>query len=356
MRDALDIEGMGEALIEQLVEHTEDQAHLVRMAFEEKINKLKKGDELPPGVIKMVKVYVAIKRKLQVGDKMAGRHGNKGVISRILPEEDMPYLSEGTPVDIVLNPLGVPSRMNIGQILEVHLGMGARSLGKALSKFYEKAFGIENFRDKIKELYNSEDMTRLIDSLQDEDVAKAVPRLMRGFKFGVPAFGGASEKDIKAIFEQVGIKDNGKTVLYNGLTGEPFENEVTVGVMYMLKLCHLVDDKIHARSVGQYSAITQQPLKGRGKFGGQRLGEMEIWAIEAYGAAHLLREITTIRSDDVEGRRKAFKQITKKGFFSIETGFPESFHTLVKELNSLCMNIELIPNPEKLSFENEGEK
>jgi len=342
--------------IVSIIERTGEQIDLIKALYGERADRLKGADFLSDDTLKLVRVVIASKRKIQPGDKMAGRHGNKGVVSRVLQEEDMPFLPDGTPIDVVLNPLGVPSRMNIGQILEVHLGMGARSLGKALSKFYEKAFGIENFRDKIKELYNSEDMTRLIDSLQDEDVAKAVPRLMRGFKFGVPAFGGASEKDIKAIFEQVGIKDNGKTVLYNGLTGEPFENEVTVGVMYMLKLCHLVDDKIHARSVGQYSAITQQPLKGRGKFGGQRLGEMEIWAIEAYGAAHLLREITTIRSDDVEGRRKAFKQITKKGFFSIETGFPESFHTLVKELNSLCMNIELIPNPEKLSFENEGEK
>ena len=256
----------------------------------ERIELLQKGDELPPGVIKLVKVYVAMKRKLQVGDKMAGRHGNKGVISRILPEEDMPYLPDGTPVEIVLNPLGVPSRMNVGQILETHLGWA----GKAL-----------------------------------------------GLHFATPVFDGATEDDMRELLKQAGLPTSGKTELFDGMTGEAFEQKVTVGYIYMLKLSHLVDDKIHARSIGPYSLITQQPLGGKAQFGGQRFGEMEVWALEAYGAAYTLQELLTVKSDDVEGRSKVYEAIVK-GDVPEDPGLPESFNVLVRELQSLCLDVELL--------------
>src|SRR5262249_55562151 len=250
----------------------------------------KKGDELPPGVIKMVKVFIAMKRKLSVGDKMAGRHGNKGVIAQILPEEDMPYLPDGTPVEIVLNPLGVPSRMNVGQILETHLGWAARSLG----------------------LY-----------------------------FATPVFDGATEVEIKEMLRKANLPESGKTALYDGMTGEPFEQKVTVGYIYMMKLSHLVDDKIHARSIGPYSLITQQPLGGKAQFGGQRFGEMEVWALEAYGAAHILQELLTAKSDDVAGRSKIYEAIVK-GESDFDPGLPESFNVLIRELQSLCLDVELM--------------
>jgi DNA-directed RNA polymerase subunit beta len=250
---------------------------------------LSRGDELPPGVIKMVKVYIAIKRKLQVGDKMAGRHGNKGVVSRILPEEDMPYLSDGTPVDLVLNPLGVPSRMNVGQILEIHLGWGARSLGMQLTEMMEKQFGADQFRAKLLDIYSEEpDFHSFISSLSDEDVMAMAYKLRRGVFFGTPVFDGAHENDIKGTLKKASRKLSGQVVLFDGRSGEPFEQNVTVGVMYVLKLHHLVDDKIHARSIGPYSLVTQQPLGGKAQFGGQRLGEMEVWAMEAYGAVYAL--------------------------------------------------------------------
>jgi DNA-directed RNA polymerase subunit beta len=297
------IDIMGE--VREYEQRTDRQINILSDIYEEKITKLKQGDELPPGVIKMVKVFVAMKRKLSVGDKMAGRHGNKGVIARILPEEDMPYLPDGTPVEIVLNPLGVPSRMNVGQILETHLGWAARVLG---------------------------------------------------LHFATPVFDGASEKEIKkyigeanAKYDELGLPPSvgpsGKTRLYDGLTGEQFEQKVTVGYIYMLKLSHLVDDKIHARSIGPYSLITQQPLGGKAQFGGQRFGEMEVWALEAYGAAHILQELLTCKSDDVAGRSKIYETIVK-GVSNFEAGIPESFNVLVRELQSLCLDVELIQEDE----------
>jgi DNA-directed RNA polymerase subunit beta len=289
------------AEIKEYEERTERQIRILSDIYEEKIAKLKQGDELAPGVIKMVKVFIAMKRKLSVGDKMAGRHGNKGVIARILPEEDMPYLPDGTPVEIVLNPLGVPSRMNVGQILETHLGWAARVLG---------------------------------------------------LHFATPVFDGATEKEIKerlresaAHLQATGqpqiVNESGKTVLYDGLSGDAFEQKVTVGYIYMLKLSHLVDDKIHARSIGPYSLITQQPLGGKAQFGGQRFGEMEVWALEAYGAAHILQELLTAKSDDVAGRSKIYEAIVK-GEADFDPGLPESFNVLVRELQSLCLDVELI--------------
>jgi DNA-directed RNA polymerase subunit beta len=289
------------AEIKEYEDRTERQIKILSDIYEEKIAKLRQGDELSPGVIKMVKVFIAMKRKLSVGDKMAGRHGNKGVIARILPEEDMPYLPDGTPVEIVLNPLGVPSRMNVGQILETHLGWAARVLG---------------------------------------------------LHFATPVFDGASESEIKKKLHDAGtraaelglpeiVSESGKAVLYDGLSGDPFEQKVTVGYIYMLKLSHLVDDKIHARSIGPYSLITQQPLGGKAQFGGQRFGEMEVWALEAYGAAHILQELLTAKSDDVAGRSKIYEAIVK-GEADFDPGLPESFNVLVRELQSLCLDVELI--------------
>jgi DNA-directed RNA polymerase subunit beta len=281
--------------IDEIEEMTSRQIDVLKKIVNEKKDKLTKGDELPPGVIKLVKVYVAMKRKLSVGDKMAGRHGNKGVIARILPEEDMPYLPDGTPVEIVLNPLGVPSRMNVGQILETHLGWAAHALG----------------------LY-----------------------------FATPVFDGATELEIKNWLDRAGLPKGGKTHLYDGMSGDSFEQDVTVGYIYMLKLSHLVDDKIHARSIGPYSLITQQPLGGKAQFGGQRFGEMEVWALEAYGAAHILQELLTAKSDDVTGRAKIYEAIVK-GDASFTAGLPESFNVLIRELQSLCLDVELMKTKKK---------
>ena len=280
--------------IDDIEELTVRQIQVLEKLTDERIAKLRKGDELSPGVIKMVKVYIAMKRKLSVGDKMAGRHGNKGVIARILPEEDMPFLPNGTPVEIVLNPLGVPSRMNVGQILETHLGWAAAALG---------------------------------------------------LRFASPVFEGPRETLIKEYLTKAGLPSSGKTKLYDGLTGDAFEQEVTVGYIYMLKLSHLVDDKIHARSIGPYSLITQQPLGGKAQFGGQRFGEMEVWALEAYGAAHILQELLTAKSDDVHGRAKIYESIVK-GEAALEPGIPESFNVLIRELQSLCLDVELIKKPQ----------
>ncbi len=310
--------------------------------FRDKIERLSRGDELPPGVIKMVKVYVAIKRKLQVGDKMAGRHGNKGVVSRILPEEDMPYLADGHPVDIVLNPLGVPSRMNVGQILETHLGWGARSLGWQIEELLEKKYGADAIRKKLVKVYaGDERFTKVLSGLSEEEVFRLARKLKRGVFFGSPVFDGASEADIKGTLAEASRNDSGQSILFDGRTGEPFEEDVTVGIMYMLKLHHLVDDKIHARSIGPYSLVTQQPLGGKAQFGGQRLGEMEVWAMEAYGAAHALQEFLTVKSDDVQGRTRMYESIVK-GEYALEAGLPESFNVLIKELQSLCLNVELV--------------
>jgi DNA-directed RNA polymerase subunit beta len=310
--------------------------------FRDKIDRLSKGDELPPGVIKMVKVYIAIKRKLQVGDKMAGRHGNKGVVSRIMAEEDMPFLQDGTPVDIVLNPLGVPSRMNIGQILETHLGWGARMLGSQLRYMLEHGFDVKRVREHLASILEGDkDFDGFVNKLSDDDVRAMAKKLKNGMFFATPVFDGAHEQDIKNTLSLAGLPTSGQTVLFDGRTGEAFENDVTVGIMYMLKLHHLVDDKIHARSIGPYSLVTQQPLGGKAQFGGQRLGEMEVWAMEAYGAAYALQEFLTVKSDDVQGRTRMYEAIVK-GEYTLEAGIPESFNVLIKELQSLCLNIELI--------------
>jgi DNA-directed RNA polymerase subunit beta len=276
--------------------------------------KLQKGDELPPGVIKLVKVYVAMKRKLSVGDKMAGRHGNKGVIARILPEEDMPYLPDGTPVEIVLNPLGVPSRMNVGQILETHLGWAAAELGKKIAALVRGNSDATFIREQVKKEFAGTAALRQLLELDDETLLRVAAGMEKGIWFGTAVFDGAREEEIKALLAASGLPSSGKTLLYDGMTGEQFEQPVTVGYIYMLKLSHLVDDKIHARSIGPYSLITQQPLGGKAQFGGQRFGEMEVWALEAYGAAYILQELLTAKS----------------------------FNVLIRELQSLCLDVELI--------------
>jgi DNA-directed RNA polymerase subunit beta len=310
--------------------------------FKDKIERLSRGDELPPGVIKMVKVYIAIKRKLQVGDKMAGRHGNKGVVSRILPEEDMPYLEDGTAVDIVLNPLGVPSRMNVGQILETHLGWGARELGRQIQKAVDEKFSPDKLRARIVDSYEDDKaFQKLLKGVDDADILRLANKLSAGLFFGSPVFDGAAESTIKSTLKRAGRSTSGQAILFDGRTGEPFQQDVTVGVMYVLKLHHLVDDKIHARSIGPYSLVTQQPLGGKAQFGGQRLGEMEVWAMEAYGAAYALQEFLTVKSDDVQGRTRMYESIVK-GDYALEAGLPESFNVLIKELQSLCLNVELV--------------
>jgi DNA-directed RNA polymerase subunit beta len=310
--------------------------------FRDKIEKLAKGDELPPGVIKMVKVYIAIKRKLQVGDKMAGRHGNKGVVSRIVAEEDMPYTQEGRPVDIVLNPLGVPSRMNIGQILEIHLGWGAHVLGNQLEEMIRVKTEADQLRKFLKAIYKGDERAeKLVDGLNDTDIKRMAVKGTRGIYMATPVFDGATEADIKGTLELASLPKSGQTVLFDGRTGEAFDHDVTIGIMYMLKLHHLVDDKIHARSIGPYSLVTQQPLGGKAQFGGQRLGEMEVWAMEAYGAAYALQEFLTVKSDDVQGRTRMYESVVK-GEYALDPGLPESFNVLIKELQSLCLNVELV--------------
>jgi DNA-directed RNA polymerase subunit beta len=309
--------------------------------FEQKVEKLKAGDELPPGVIKMVKVFVAIKRKLSVGDKMAGRHGNKGVLSRILPEEDMPFFTDGTPVDIILNPLGVPSRMNVGQILETHLGWAAKGLGDKIGNLLEKKQDLEKIKKELKAIYASPEFDRFVDGSTDEEITRFTQRIRKGISIATPVFDGADEKEITDMLRFANLPEKGQTVLFDGRTGEPFEQEITVGIIYMLKLHHLVDNKIHARSIGPYSLVTQQPLGGKAQFGGQRLGEMEVWAMEAYGAAYSLQEFLTVKSDDVAGRTRIYEAIVK-GEHTLEPGLPESFNVLVKELQSLCLDVELI--------------
>ncbi len=310
--------------------------------FKDKIDRLSKGDELPPGVIKMVKVYIAIKRKLQVGDKMAGRHGNKGVVSRIMAEEDMPYLQDGRPVDVVLNPLGVPSRMNVGQILETHLGWGAKVLGWQLQYMLDHKFGSKQIKEHVLRIYDGDpEVHKWLEKLSEEETRKVAQKLTKGVHYASPVFDGAPEKAIKESLALAGLPESGQAVLFDGRTGEAFDQEVTVGVMYVLKLHHLVDDKIHARSIGPYSLVTQQPLGGKAQFGGQRLGEMEVWAMEAYGTAYALQEFLTVKSDDVMGRTRMYEAIVK-GEHTLEPGLPESFNVLIKELQALCLNIELL--------------
>ncbi len=317
-----------------------EQAKQVRARYEGIIARHRKGDDLPPGVIRMVKVYIAVKRKLAVGDKMAGRHGNKGVVSRILPEEDLPFFADGTPVDIVLNPLGVPSRMNVGQVLEAHLGLAAKKLGEQIQQFAEK-HELAAVKKKLKKIYSAEEYKALTAGLSDAELLDQARRMGDGLHMATPVFDGASEQEIRSLLVESGMSETGQAILYDGLTGDPFDRPVTVGVMYILKLHHLVDNKIHARSTGPYSLVTQQPLGGKAQFGGQRLGEMEVWAMEAYGAAYTLKEFLTVKSDDVEGRTTMYENIVKGKNF-LETGLPESFHVLIKELQGLCLDVELL--------------
>ncbi|MEO1490444.1 MAG: DNA-directed RNA polymerase subunit beta, partial [Pseudomonadota bacterium] len=321
--------------------------------FEDRKEKLERGDELAPGVLKMVKVFVAVKRKLQPGDKMAGRHGNKGVISRILPVEDMPFLEDGTAVDLVLNPLGVPSRMNVGQIFETHLGFAARGVGlqikEALEEWrranpnavedYANAQPPEAVRERMKDIYG-EQYHEDLDSRSTEQIVELAGNLTAGVPMGTPVFDGAREGDVTDMLLKANVHSSGQSILFDGRTGDAFDRRVTVGIIYMLKLHHLVDDKIHARSIGPYSLVTQQPLGGKAQFGGQRFGEMEVWALQAYGAAYTLQEMLTVKSDDVVGRTKVYEAIVK-GDDTFEAGIPESFNVLVKEMRSLGMNVEL---------------
>jgi DNA-directed RNA polymerase subunit beta len=327
--------------VQRFLSHAELQVNIVKGIFEDKLSKLKRGDELAPGVIKTVKCYIAMKRKLSMGDKISGRHGNKGIISRILPAEDMPYLEDGTPVEVVVNPLGVPSRMNVGQILETHLGWAAKGLGFRIEEYLKTHYNPKLLRRKIREIYSSKEVNDYLDQGSDEEVVELAKKLGQGIFVSVPVFDGASEDEIKDLLDKAGLPKSGQTTLYDGRSGEPFHQKVTVGYMYLLKLHHLVDDKIHARSIGPYSLVTQQPLGGKAQFGGQRLGEMEVWALEAYGAAHSLQEFLTVKSDDVAGRTLVYEQIVK-GEHAFEPGLPESFNVLVKELQSLCLDTELM--------------
>ena len=330
--------------IHEILERYREQCDLCRKAFEQQVNRFEKGDDLPPGVIKMVKVYVAMKRKLSVGDKMAGRHGNKGVVSRILLVEDMPYFEDGRPVDMVLNPLGVPSRMNVGQILEIHLGLAAKGLGDQIKQLLkERKYKL--LREKIKRIFTDKDLHSKIDKIEDKELVQLAEKYKGGVHMATPVFDGAKEKEIKELLEEAAYSTTGQATLYDGRTGEPFKEKVTVGTMYMLKLHHLVDDKIHARSIGPYSLVTQQPLGGKAQFGGQRLGEMEVWAMEAYGSAYTLQEFLTVKSDDMAGRTRMYEKIVK-GQNILEPGLPESFKVLTKELQALGLDVTLIEGNE----------
>jgi DNA-directed RNA polymerase subunit beta len=311
--------------------------------FENKVEKLQRGDELLPGVMKMVKVFVAVKRKLQPGDKMAGRHGNKGVISKIVPIEDMPHLEDGTQVDVVLNPLGVPSRMNVGQILETHLGWASARLGRQIGEMVDECkagHSSDLLRKELEDLYGKDQYSRAIAPMSEPELMELGANLTPGVPMATPVFDGAHEADIVELLDRAGLDTSGQVSLIDGRTGEQFARKVTVGYIYMLKLHHLVDDKIHARSIGPYSLVTQQPLGGKAQFGGQRFGEMEVWALQAYGAAYTLQEMLTVKSDDVAGRTKVYEAIVQ-GDDTFEAGVPESFNVLVKELRSLGLNVEL---------------
>ena len=330
-------------LEEKLSEYFADirnRINRVRAKANEEIAKLHKGDELPPGVIKKVVVYIAIKRKLQAGDKMAGRHGNKGVISRVLPMEDMPFMADGTPVEIVLNPLGVPSRMNIGQLFELHLGWAGRGLGDKIRYMMEQQMELHRIKDLISKIYKTPETDAWLKKASDAQVKELAEKLQTGVRFSSPTFDGATEEDIEEMFDLAELDRSGKTTLFDGITGDAFSEEVTVGSMYMLKLHHLVDEKIHARSTGPYSLVTQQPLGGKAQFGGQRLGEMEVWALEAYGAAFTLQEFLTVKSDDVVGRTRMYESIVK-GEQVLEPGLPESFNVLIRELQALALDVKL---------------
>ncbi len=343
-----------EGRVDRLLEGYEAQIQQVQDLFEDKIARLRKVDELPPGVIKMVKVFIAMKRKLAVGDKMAGRHGNKGVVSRIMPEEDMPYFPDGTPVDIVLNPLGVPSRMNVGQVLETHLGWASRLLGQQIHQLLTQFYDLEAIKKRLRAIFQDPSLDAWLDQASYEELKAFWEKYYRdGIYMASPVFDGALESEIRECLNMAGVSEIGKAVLYDGRTGEPFDRTVTVGAMYMMKLHHLVDDKIHARSIGPYSLVTQQPLGGKAQFGGQRLGEMEVWAMEAYGAAYSLQEFLTVKSDDVAGRTRMYEKIVK-GQYDLEAGLPESFNVLVRELQSLALNVELLEDKDAEGSENHG--
>jgi len=327
--------------LEKIADQVEQQRKEFDERFEQKKRKITMGDDLAPGVLKMVKVYLAVKKRIQPGDKMAGRHGNKGVISQIVPIEDMPYTADGNPVDILLNPLGVPSRMNVGQVLETHLGWAAKGLGIKIGKMLEAQAKVNEIRGFLEKIYNGSGRKEDLKALSDKEIIELAYNLVSGVPMATPVFDGASEEDIRNMLSLADLPEHGQTVLYDGLTGEPFEREVTVGYMYMLKLNHLVDDKMHARSTGPYSLVTQQPLGGKAQFGGQRFGEMEVWALEAYGAAYCLQELLTIKSDDVLGRVKVYEAIVK-GENIPEPGIPESFKVLIKEMQALCLNVEVL--------------
>jgi DNA-directed RNA polymerase subunit beta len=328
-------------LLEQMADQIREQRKAFDARFEEKKSKITQGDDLAPGVLNMVKVYLAVKRRIQPGDKMAGRHGNKGVISMIVPTEDMPFMEDGTPVDIVLNPLGVPSRMNIGQVLETHLGWAAKGLGHKIRIMVEEKAKTDDIRQFLDQVYNSDQEGRVnMNSFSAAEVKTMADNLIGGVPMATPVFDGAPESQIKKLLELADLPTSGQTTLYDGRTGDAFDRPVTVGYMYMLKLNHLVDDKMHARSTGPYSLVTQQPLGGKAQFGGQRFGEMEVWALEAYGAAYTLQEMLTVKSDDVSGRNQMYKNIVD-GNHEMAAGMPESFNVLVKEIRSLGINIEL---------------
>jgi DNA-directed RNA polymerase subunit beta len=339
--------------LEAMKESINEKRHQFDLAFEEKRKKLTQGDELQPGVQKMVKVYLAVKRRLQSGDKMAGRHGNKGVVSRIVPVEDMPFMADGTPADVVLNPLGVPSRMNVGQILETHLGWAAKGLGLRLGEMIKAKAETEQLRAFLGKIYNETGKKEDLDNFSDQEIVELANNLKNGVPFATPVFDGAHEEEIRRMLDlafpdpiakHLGMTPSKNQVtMFDGRTGEAFERKVTVGFMHMLKLHHLVDDKMHARSTGPYSLVTQQPLGGKAQFGGQRFGEMEVWALEAYGASYVLQEMLTVKSDDVNGRTKVYENLVK-GDHVIDAGMPESFNVLVKEIRSLGIDIDLERN------------
>ena len=328
-----------------LVKQSKAKQEEFEVFFEQESAKIKEGAELPPGVQKMVKVYVATRKTLQVGDKMAGRHGNKGVISRVSPVEDMPHLADGTPVDVVLNPLGVPSRMNVGQVLEVHLGWAAKGLGYKIGNLLDehRKDTIKQIRSMLDSIYNSYGKAEDLKSFSDDEILELANNLRMGVPMATPVFDGIKEEDIKSLLKMADLPESGQIQLFDGRTGDAFDRNVTVGYMHMLKLNHLVDDKMHARSTGPYSLVTQQPLSGKAQFGGQRFGEMEVWALEAYGAAYTLREMLTVKSDDVSGRAKMYKNIVD-GENRTESVMPESFNVLVKEIRSLGIDTELEQN------------
>ncbi len=331
-------------VLSQLIEQYNAAKKDIQDRFEDKVLKIKQGDDLLPSVMKMVKIFVAIKRRLRPGDKMSGRHGNKGVVSKIVPVEDMPYRENGKPVDIVLNPLGVPSRMNVGQILETHLGWSCTELGEKLNQLVnenqKKIEKTEKIKSFLKSVYGKQIFDENIENLSDSEFNDLCKNIQQGVPISTPVFDGAKEQDVTKMLKLANLPSSGQTHLWDGRTGEKFDREVTVGTIYMLKLHHLVEDKIHARSTGPYSLVTQQPLGGKAQLGGQRFGEMEVWALEAYGASYTLQEILTVKSDDVAGRVKVYETIVK-GEENFESGIPESFNVLIKEIKSLALNVEL---------------